>query len=229
MTTPARKVLGLFSKCPAPGQVKTRLAACTSPEWAAAVAEACLLDTVGRLAGIDAERLLVYTPADSRPYFNLFTAGRFALVPQADGDLGERMKAFLVGQLARGAQRIVIVGADSPTLPTAFIEDAFQQLENHNMVLGPATDGGYYLIGCGCRVPPVFENVTWGSSRVLAETVGMLRNSSVSLATLPPWYDVDTLDDWHLLVGHVAALRCAGIDPGVPHLEALITRQAKPN
>lgn len=222
------KVLGLFAKFPDPGRVKTRLAADTSPEWAAAVAEACLRDAVNRLAEIDVERVLVYAPADSRRFFDSLAATRFAAVPQADGDLGERMRAFFLGQLARGAERTVLIGADSPTVPTALIQDAFRQLGKHDLVLGPATDGGYYLIGCSRRLPPVFENVPWGSSRVLAETVAMLPSSAGRVSLLPPWYDVDTVNDWQMLVGHIAAMRRAGMDPGVPHVEALIAHSANP-
>ena len=89
------------------------------------------------------------------------------------------------------------------------------------MVLGPAHDGGYYLIGCGRRLPPVFEEISWGSSRVLAETVERLNDPAWRLALLPPWYDVDTLENWWMMRGHLAALRRAGIDPGAPRTESL--------
>jgi glycosyltransferase A (GT-A) superfamily protein (DUF2064 family) len=116
---------------------------------------------------------------------------------------------------------VVVVGADSPTLPTAFIEQAFDQLADKDVALGPATDGGYYLIGCARRVPPIFSGMTWSGRTVLEETVARLGDPSIRLALLPPWYDVDTLDDWRALRGHLAALRRAGIDPGVPRTESL--------
>ena len=117
-----------------------------------------------------------------------------------------------------------MLGTDSQTVPRAFVEQAFAALAGADVVLGPATDGGYYLIGCARQVPPVFEGVAWGSSRVLAETVGRLAEPRWRLALLPPWYDVDTLDDWRMLVGHLAALRRAGVDPSVPHVERLLAR-----
>jgi glycosyltransferase A (GT-A) superfamily protein (DUF2064 family) len=89
------------------------------------------------------------------------------------------------------------------------------------VVLGPATDGGYYLIGCARGVPPVFDGVGWGGPRVLAETVARLGATPARLALLPPWYDVDTLADWWALRGHLAALRRAGLDADVPHTLAL--------
>jgi glycosyltransferase A (GT-A) superfamily protein (DUF2064 family) len=76
-------------------------------------------------------------------------------------------------------------------------------------------------------VPPVFADIPWGGSRVLAETVAQLAETDLRLSLLPPWYDVDTPEGWDMLCGHVAALRRAGLDPGVPHTEALL-RKAPP-
>jgi rSAM/selenodomain-associated transferase 1 len=216
----ARRVLGLFAKHPAPSQVKTRLAAATSPEWAAQVAAAFLADLLGLLPSINARRIVAFSPADARPYFAA-ASRHFELVPQGDGDLGCRLERFFVAQLAAGAEAVIVVGADSPTLPLAFIEQAFDRLSSSDVVLGPATDGGYYLLGCARRVPPIFDNIHWSGSTVLAETIVRLAGVSCRLSLLPPWYDVDTVDDWRMLCGHVAALRRAGIDPGVPHTEAL--------
>jgi hypothetical protein len=95
-------------------------------------------------------------------------------------------------------------------------------LDSHDVVLGPATDGGYYLVGCAREAPAIFANIPWGSSQVLRDTVGAIAGAGCRLALLPPWYDVDTLDDWRMLQGHVAALRQAGLDPGIPHTERLL-------
>ena len=117
---------------------------------------------------------------------------------------------------------MVLVGTDSPTLPLVLVEQAFQELEQADVVLGPATDGGYYLVGCGRRLPPIFEGVAWSSSRTLTDTIARLADPSWRLALLPPWYDVDTGDDWQMLRGHLAAMRRAGLDPGIPHTAALL-------
>ncbi len=220
-SSPSRPVLGLFAKWPQPGQVKTRLAADTSPAWAAQVAEAFLGDTVDRLATVPPRRLLVYTPRDAEAAFARLVDGRFDLVPQVAGDLGQRMAAFLTEQVQAGAGPVVLLGTDSPSLPPAYVEQAFAALEQADVVLGPATDGGYYLIGCARRMPPVFDDIPWSSSRVLAETVARLPAPGWKLALLPPWYDVDTLDDWRMLQGHLQALRRADIDPGLPRTERL--------
>jgi rSAM/selenodomain-associated transferase 1 len=216
------RVLGLFAKWPAAGAVKTRLAAGGDPAWGARVAHAFLRDTVERLAAVDARRVLAFAPAEREADFAAVAAGRFDLVPQAGGDLGRRLAAFLAQQQAAGARAVVLVGTDSPTLPVAYVEQAFADLERADVVLGPATDGGYYLVGCGPGRPPLFEGIAWGTGRVLAETVAALADPRWRLAVLPPWYDVDTPDDWAMLCGHLAALHRAGIDPGVPHTEALV-------
>jgi rSAM/selenodomain-associated transferase 1 len=218
----SRRVLGLFAKRPEPGHVKTRLAAATSPEWAARVADALLRDMAARLAQIDARRVLVFAPGGDASFFADLAGKRFTLVAQAEGDLGQRLAAFLGAELHGGAGAVVVVGADSPTLPPSLVEQAFLELEKADLVLGPATDGGYYLIGCAGRLPPIFEGVTWSSRRVLAETVARLVDPDWRLAVLPPWYDVDTLEDWQVLCGHLAALRRGGIDPELPRTERLM-------
>jgi uncharacterized protein len=221
MVCPGRRTLGLFAKQPVPGQVKTRLAAATDPTWAAAVADAFLRDLVERLKAVTAERVLAFAPAEGEPYFADLVQHRFALCPQGEGDLGQRLGAFLRQQMQAGAERVVLIGADSPTLPVAFVEEAFRLLDGADVVLGPAADGGYYLLGCARRLPPLFEGIAWGGARVLLDSVNRLAGSGWRLAVLPPWYDVDTLNDWWALRGHLAALRAAGHDPGVPHTEQL--------
>lgn len=212
------RVLGLFAKLPHPGQVKTRLASETSPLWAAQVARAFLLDMLDRLTTIVARRILAFAPTDAEAAFAKLVQERFALQPQSNGDLGQRLEAFLLQQRAAGAEQVVVLGTDSPTVPLAFVERAFTELQRADVVLGPATDGGYYLLGCGCRWPPLFTGIRWGSHHVLADTLACLADTSWRLAVLPPWYDVDTLADWHMLQGHLAALRRAGHDPGLTHI-----------
>jgi rSAM/selenodomain-associated transferase 1 len=219
---PPRRVLGLFAKQPKPGAVKTRLGAGPTPDWGARVARAFLLDSLARLSAVAVRRVLAFAPADALDDFTALAQGRFALTAQPDGDLGRRMAGFIAAQLEAGAEAVVLVGADSPTLPVSYVEQAFEELRRANVVLGPAFDGGYYLVGCGRRLPPIFDGAAWSTNRVLADAVARLSDPSWRLALLPPWYDVDTPDDWALLRGHVAAMRRAGIDPAVPHTEALL-------
>ncbi len=201
-----QRVLGLLVKQPLPGRVKTRLAAETSPEWAARVAAAFLADMVERLSKIEARRVLAFAPPSAETLFSSLTHGRFILVPQVEGDLGQRLAAFFTDQFRSGAPTAVLLGIDSPTLPVAYIEEAFEKLEHADVVLGPATDGGYYLVGCAGRIPPIFSDMPWSQPGVLGETIARLPNSGWRLDLLPPWYDVDTLRDWWALRGFESRL-----------------------
>ncbi len=222
-----KKVLGLFAKWPAPGTVKTRLAP-SDTAWGARVACAFLLDALQRFATVDALRVLAFTPSEREADFAALAADRFALTPQTDGDLGQRLAAFFAGQFGAGASAVVAIGTDSPTLPIEYVDRAFTELEDADVVLGPATDGGYYLVGCGSACPPLFNNIAWSSRHVLADTIAALAEARWRLALLPPWYDVDTPEDWDLLRGHVAALHRAGIDPAAPYTEALFREMTGP-
>jgi hypothetical protein len=215
-------VLGLMAKEPVAGRVKTRLAAGTSPAFAARVAEAFLLDQLERLQVVAARRLLVYDPPAAAAYFRSACPPGWELSPQTPGDLGTRLRAIFAAQFDRGAHAVVLVGTDSPTLPMALIAAAFERLADHDLVLGPATDGGYYLIGLRQPKLTLFEGIDWGTATVLAQTVARLEEGA-RLALLPPWYDVDTLDDWQALAGHLAALIRAGTDPGLPRTRHLVS------
>jgi uncharacterized protein len=210
------KALGVFAKRPRAGEVKTRLAAATSAAWAARVAEACLADTLSRLATVEARRYLVFAPDDAD--MSASAADAYTPVPQGPGKLGHRLARFFERFLAAG--RVIVVGSDSPTLPVGYVERGFDELLRVDVVLGPATDGGYYLIGCRRFLPELFEGIDWGGPQVLQQTIERLPPGS-SLSLLPPWYDVDTMDGWHMLTGHITAMRRTGIDPGVPRVEAL--------
>jgi rSAM/selenodomain-associated transferase 1 len=225
MSASSRRLLGLFAKEARPGRVKSRLAAATSADWAARVAAAFLADLVVRLSTIEVQRVLAYGPLQAEPYFARLAGDRFQLRPQGQGDLGARLADFFACQLREGAEQVVVVGADSPTLPTRYVEQAFRELQVADVVLGPATDGGYYLLGCARQLPPIFQGIAWGGPEVLAQTVARLADPKWKLALLPPWYDVDTRDAWRALCGHLAALRRAGLDPGAPATERLAAEE----
>jgi rSAM/selenodomain-associated transferase 1 len=219
-----QEVLALFAKQPIAGKVKTRLAADTSPQFAAEAATAFLFDFSKTLAVLPYGLSLVFDPPESQDYFACQIDRRFTLTPQGEGNLGQRLSRFITSQFRAGVERVVAVGTDSPTLPTTFIDEAFEDLRKVDVVLGPAFDGGYYLLGCAGRTPPIFEGISWGSRDVLTETIKRLADPSWRLALLPPWYDVDTLADWRILCGHFQAMRRAGVDPGVPATEQLASR-----
>jgi rSAM/selenodomain-associated transferase 1 len=223
---PERAVLGLFAKRPEPGRVKTRLAAAFGPEFAARAHEAMLFDTLDlwasdRVLTPGGRRVLVFDPPDAGNWFDSRVPESFALQPQSGGDLGARLQTFIQGEFEDGATAVVVLGTDSPTLDPHFVVSAFLALERRDVVLGPATDGGYYLVGCRPPLPAIFEGIDWSTSSVLAQTVDRLQSANRPIALLPPWYDIDTPDDWQALVGHLRAMRLAGMDLGMPRTELL--------
>jgi hypothetical protein len=114
------------------------------------------------------------------------------------------MRELLAAGIANGAT-VVLVGSDSPDLPTERVSQAFRALESSDVVLGPATDGGYYLIGCRGSVPEIFgREIAWGGPSVLRETLACLAAAGVAAALLDPWPDVD---DWAGLIALARRLR----------------------
>ncbi len=204
---------GLFVKYPEPGQVKTRLAGSIGDELAAELYAAFLSDLSARFRDINARRILAYTPNDerSRQFFERLADGRFELWAQPEGSLGERMQSYFE---TFGPEPVVLIGSDSPTLLRNDVEQALSALQNVGCVLGPATDGGVYLIGLHQQSQSLitstcdlFDRVEWSTSRVLEQMIAAIQQTDASLELLPLWYDVDTLVDLGFLRGHLAALR----------------------
>jgi len=205
-------VLGLFAKQPIPGRVKTRLAADVGNDWAAALYAAFTEDVVDRFREAADRRLLCHTPNDepARSHFRDLAGNDYELWPQPEGPLGARLDRFFRDAFADGAKRVVAIGSDSPTLPLFLVVEAFERLADHDCVIGPATDGGYYLIGQSERPRALFDHIDWSRPTVLRQTIARMQSESVRPALLLPWYDVDTLDDLELLRGHICAMHAAG-------------------
>jgi rSAM/selenodomain-associated transferase 1 len=224
---PDGAVLGILGQQPVPGRVQPRLAAAFGDVFAAQAHEAMLFDTLDlwgsdRILAPGGRRVVVFDPPDAGPRFDPRVPESFSLQPQAPGDLGARMRAFFEGEAEDGATRIVLIASDCPTLDPTHVVSAFLCLEHKDLVLGPSTDGGYYLLGCRPPMPDLFTGVDWGTPKVLSQTLDRLRDTGLSLALLPPWYDVGTPDDWTLLASHVRAMRQSGMDPGLPRIGALL-------
>ena len=209
------KTLGMFAKQPVPGRVKTRLAQCWGADRAAQLYEAMLLDLCDRVSSVADRRVIAYAPDDTatRTWFRDHSPRAFGLWPQSTGDLGQRIVGFFAAHRRDRESRVVLIGSDSPSLPVEVIDDALARLEHHDCVIGPAADGGYYLIGLSGRAAKwnaLFESIPWSTSKVLIATVRRIQEQGLSLALLPVWYDVDSLDDVRTLFGHVQAQRMAG-------------------
>ncbi len=201
--------LGIFIKQPTAGRVKSRLGQEIGFENAAALYGAFLEDIMPRFSFSGDGRYLCYSPPQAEQFFELLAGNDYLIWQQPAGDLGTRMQAFFQEQLKRPEDRVVVIGTDSPTLPEEYVDDAFEMLNDVQCVIGPATDGGYYLVGMQGSVLPIFEGISWSQPDVLHETVARVEQTDAKLAMLPVWYDVDTAEDLRFLRGHVRALRHA--------------------
>jgi uncharacterized protein len=189
----------IFARRPVPGRVKTRLCPPCSPEQAAAVYDACLRDVIAAAARA---RAAVEVRYDAEPGAADYFAAEYPLLrrsAQAAGDLGERMADAFDGAFAAGARRVVLIGSDSPTLPDGVHGAAFQHLEDGDAVLGPTTDGGYYLVGIAAgawpRASRLFEQVPWSTPDVYTVTLERAAAVGLALRVLPGWYDIDVAGD----------------------------------
>ena len=136
--------------------------------------------------------------------------GDYDLWTQPETDLGTRMQQFFEYAFEYGAHQVILIGSDSPTLPKRFINDAFDSLSRCDVVLGPASDGGYYLIGQSGRSRSLFDNVEWSTPAVLSQSISRIHAASATLELLPPWYDVDDLNSVQMLKGHLEGLAASG-------------------
>ena len=190
----------VFAKRPEPGAVKTRLTATLTPEEAARLYEAFLRDALSQYQGLDVDVRLYFSPPVEAIPEGLIPEGVSVHGQQGPG-LGARMKIAFVESFAEGYERLVIIGTDHPTLPTAFIEQAFEALEQpFSICVGPSDDGGYYLLGMNDFYPEVFHDMRYSHADVFEQTLERAGRTAAHLTLLPPWYDVDTPDTLRRLV-----------------------------
>lgn len=196
--SPATTVaVAVMAKAPDAGVVKTRLCPPLSPREAAALARCFLRDRVAQvraLAGVSP--VIAYTPASERGVFQRL-APAFTLIAQHGIDLGARMRSTLATLLATGHRAAIAIGTDTPTLPTAVLQHAVDRLTSQDVdvVLGPADDGGYYLIGVRADHPMLFDDMPWSTSTVLEITVRRARAAGLRTVCVNRWFDVDTPED----------------------------------
>ncbi len=196
----------VFAKDPQPGQVKTRLFGRFTPDEAAGLYRAFISDTLTKARTIHAgAHILCYTPSTAEASLREVAGPDWNLVPQSDADLGSRMSTALRQSLETGAHRVILIGTDIPSLPSAHLTSAFDALDHHDVVLGPSTDGGYYLVGVTDDHPSIFEDIEWSTHHVFAQTVERVQTAGLKLDLIPPWYDVDTPEEVDFLLAHAKA------------------------
>ncbi len=192
-----RRILLIFIRNPALGQVKTRLARTVGDAEALHIYHLLLAKT--RVATLDAavERWLWYSDfADSSDDWSQVN---FQKMVQPSGDLGERMEAAFQAAFANGAAQVVIIGSDCPDLTGTILESAFHALDTSDFVLGPVPDGGYYLLGMRQLEPSLFQNIAWSTDTVRSTTLERIAAAGKNCTLLPMLTDVDTEQDWGLV------------------------------
>lgn len=191
---PNRPTLLIFIKNPELGKAKTRLAQSVGPERALKIYEALLQHTRQLALAVDARRLLFYSAYIDEE--DLWAKEDFTKYLQVAGGLGERMTAAFAQAFAAGGGPVLIIGSDCAQLTPAIVEQGLQSLETHDFVIGPAEDGGYYLIGMRAFHPEVFQNITWSTEEVLPQTLAIIGSQKWSHHLLPVLSDIDYEEDW---------------------------------
>lgn len=191
-------------KGPVPGHVKTRLTPPLTPEEAATLYRAFVLDTFSRVSTIsDIDIIAPYSPHSEEDEgvvecLNVIPKG-ITVTTQKGRDLGERLFNVFKWAFSHDYRRVVIIGSDSPDIPLDYIEEAFRELENKDIVLGPTSDGGYYLVGMRILSIVPFTGIKWSTPSVFGETLKRIRATDMKLSILKEWHDIDTPEDLEAL------------------------------
>ncbi len=189
----SERALMIFVRNPVQGKVKTRLANTIGEKKALAVYNDLLAYTLNSTRGADCHKVVFYSDfVDNNDIWNQTV---FNKKVQFGRDLGERMKNAFKTMFGHGFQKVVIIGSDCPEISPALIINAFGMLDYTDVVIGPATDGGYYLLGLKQMHDALFEKKSWSTSLILSETIGELNARSIPFLLLPELSDVDEEKD----------------------------------
>ena len=191
------RCLLFFIKSPEKGKVKSRLASVIGDKPAANLYRDFITQMLSTLKRGDFPFYICFYPKNALKGLREWLGGQYQYIPQKGKDLGERMRNGFIGAFEIGFRRVVLIGSDIPDLPLEFVEEAFTSLKKKDAVIGPALDGGYYLIGFKDKTfsPQVFEGMAWGTETVFGETMNILKKLMQNVHTLPYRRDIDTIED----------------------------------
>ena len=184
-----RGAICVLAKAPAPGRVKTRLAATVGDGVAVQLASAFLADTFAMAQRIPNADVFLVLDGDFRN-----APPGAAVWQQCEGDLGQRLEDVLQRGLAHHAW-VVALGTDSPGLPPQYVEHIVELLAGNDAVLGPTADGGFYALGARCLAAKMLSEIRWSTENAATDAIAQLRAAGLIVATAPDWFDVDTEDD----------------------------------
>ena len=170
----------LFARDPVLGKVKTRLSPFLDEETILQLYTCFLHDSLDKIRQVkNADLFIGVAPSNQSGFFTGIQGADMRLFAQEGKDLGDKMRRAIQDRFVEGYKKVVIIGSDSPSLPVSYIEQALSS--DKDMVLGPSTDGGYYLIGMQGKVVEIFDEVTWGTEKVLQETYERLAKNGTTL------------------------------------------------
>ena len=197
-------------KTPRNGFSKTRLSPPLESEEAAEISRCFLRDTSTTIEGLmrDDQSVVgvaVYTPVGSESELAELLPAQFRMLAQRHGDLGSRLSGAAEDLFSLGFSAVCLVDSDSPTLPLQNLRAVAESLREgaDRMVIGPCTDGGYYLVGMSRWHPKLFEEIDWSTGSVYEQTIGRSKEINLPMVELPVWYDVDDKDSLNRLLSEL--------------------------
>lgn len=214
-------VLLIFLKYPRLGTVKTRLAKDIGKEKATLLYRLFIEAILTRTKDRNFLRFIFYTPREDKDKIENWIGYDLNIFPQKGIDLGERLSSAFKFTFEKGAKKVIAIGTDSPTIDKNIIQAAFENLKNRQCVLGPTSDGGYYLIGLSIYKQEIFKEIDWGTKKVFEQTKDRLKRSHISYGLLNESFDVDSINDLFILKQSLQEIN--KIEPGAldPILMAL--------
>ena len=201
----------VFTRYPEAGKTKTRLIPHLGAKKAADLQRQMTEYIVGRTRSLRVKGSLsleIHFSGGSLLQMQDWLGAELAYRPQPEGDLGQRLQKAFSNSFQKGLERIVVIGSDCPEIDSHHLEQAFHQLTHHDVVLGPAEDGGYYLVGISRVCAQLFQGIAWGTGQVFAQTAAIATQLGLSLATLETLRDVDRPED--IAIFEQAACRGTG-------------------
>lgn len=196
----------VMTKVPGFAEVKTRLRPLLTKEQCAELAGCFLTDTITNLASFLDHRIIAFTPDDGRSAIETLVANSPVFITQRGGDLGQRLDAAIADAFEMGFGPVIVIGTDSPTLPTEYLTRALGHLRSSEdgVAIGPTDDGGFYLIGVSRPYEGMFDCVSWSTDKTFEQTVTNIKTlGDVDLFVLPRWYDVDEPADLARLIAEI--------------------------
>jgi uncharacterized protein len=221
--------IAIICKTPTAGASKTRLSPPLTPQECAALSACFIRDlsqTIQTLVDDGrATGYAIYTPLGSEAALRPLLPQQFRLLPQVEGSFGVRLLQATIDLLEAGHTGAILLNSDSPTLPSSILRAAVDAVREDNVVLSPAHDGGYTLIGLSKPHARLFEDIPWSTSAVRAVTLERARELGLPVAEVPGWYDVDDATSLRMLEAEMRGEQLAGFPMGIAGAEAPATRR----